>query len=174
MSGAMSVPRIRTSETLGRRSRAHELNHSATGPAPFFYIYKYYNIYSICQLLTYLLWFLSYSLIHLYLFLELQVCFIFLRWTFKLYKLLEHTPEPTHWWPLTLQPMAQRDLGRHISVCGSPWVWVLKHHGTEKHERYNIPRDRIFKNIILLSHCSGSFWQAKYWLCVTEGENWGS
>ena len=34
MSGAMSVPRIQTSETLGRQSRAHELNHSVTGPAP--------------------------------------------------------------------------------------------------------------------------------------------
>ena len=33
MSGAMSVPRIRTGETLGRRSGARELNHSATGPA---------------------------------------------------------------------------------------------------------------------------------------------
>ena len=31
MSGAMSSPRIRT---LGRRSKAHELNHSATEPAP--------------------------------------------------------------------------------------------------------------------------------------------
>ena len=33
MSGAMSVPRIQTSETLGRRSTASELNHSATRPA---------------------------------------------------------------------------------------------------------------------------------------------
>ena len=32
--GAMSVPRIWTGETLGCRSRVHELNHSATGPAP--------------------------------------------------------------------------------------------------------------------------------------------
>ena len=29
----MSVPKIRTSETLGHHSRALELNHSATGPA---------------------------------------------------------------------------------------------------------------------------------------------
>ena len=34
MSGGMSAPRIQSSETLGRRSRAHELNHLATGPAP--------------------------------------------------------------------------------------------------------------------------------------------
>ena len=34
MSGAISVPRIQTDETPGRRSRAHQLNHSATGPAP--------------------------------------------------------------------------------------------------------------------------------------------
>ena len=34
MSGAVSVPRIRTGETLGHRSGAHELNHSATGLAP--------------------------------------------------------------------------------------------------------------------------------------------
>ena len=34
MSGAMSAPRIRTGETLGRRSEAPELNHSATRPAP--------------------------------------------------------------------------------------------------------------------------------------------
>uniref|UniRef100_A0A9L0JLB2 Prostaglandin E synthase 3 n=1 Tax=Equus asinus TaxID=9793 RepID=A0A9L0JLB2_EQUAS len=33
-SGAMSAPRIQTGETLGRCSRARELNHSATGPAP--------------------------------------------------------------------------------------------------------------------------------------------
>ena len=35
MSGAMSAPRIWTGETLGHQSRAHELNHSATGPAPY-------------------------------------------------------------------------------------------------------------------------------------------
>ena len=29
----MSTPRIQTSKTLGRRSGARELNHSATGPA---------------------------------------------------------------------------------------------------------------------------------------------
>ena len=34
MSGAMSAPRIQTSETLGCQSGARELNHSATGPAP--------------------------------------------------------------------------------------------------------------------------------------------
>ena len=34
MSGAMSVPRIRTGETLCHHSRAQELNHLATGPAP--------------------------------------------------------------------------------------------------------------------------------------------
>ena len=34
VSGAMSTSRIRTSETLGCRSGACELNHSATGPAP--------------------------------------------------------------------------------------------------------------------------------------------
>ena len=34
MSGAVFVSRIRTSETLGCRSRAHELNHLAMGPAP--------------------------------------------------------------------------------------------------------------------------------------------
>ena len=33
MSGAMSVPRIRTGETLRRRSGVRELNHLATGPA---------------------------------------------------------------------------------------------------------------------------------------------
>ena len=33
MSGTMSTPRIRTSETLGCRSRAQELNHLATGLA---------------------------------------------------------------------------------------------------------------------------------------------
>ena len=35
MSGAMSMPRIPTGEILGHRSRARELNHSATGPAPY-------------------------------------------------------------------------------------------------------------------------------------------
>ena len=35
MSGAMSVPRIQTGETLGSRSLARELNHSAMGPAPY-------------------------------------------------------------------------------------------------------------------------------------------
>ena len=34
MSGAMSMPRI---QTLERRSEAHELNHLATGPAPYPY-----------------------------------------------------------------------------------------------------------------------------------------
>ena len=33
-SSAMSVPRIRTSETLGHHSGARELNHSATEPDP--------------------------------------------------------------------------------------------------------------------------------------------
>ncbi|XP_070341621.1 D-aminoacyl-tRNA deacylase 1 isoform X1 [Equus asinus] len=32
-----TAPRIPTCETLGRRSGAHELNHSATGPAPVSY-----------------------------------------------------------------------------------------------------------------------------------------
>ena len=35
MSSAMSVPRIRTNETLGACSGVRELNHSAKGPAPF-------------------------------------------------------------------------------------------------------------------------------------------
>ena len=42
MSGARSEPRIRSGETLGRRSRAPELNHLATGPAwelPFMYVF---------------------------------------------------------------------------------------------------------------------------------------
>ena len=34
MSGAMSAPRIQTSETLGFQSGVRELNHSATGLAP--------------------------------------------------------------------------------------------------------------------------------------------
>ena len=34
MSGAMSMPGIRTHKTLGCRSGAHKLNHSATGLAP--------------------------------------------------------------------------------------------------------------------------------------------
>ena len=34
MSGAMSVPRIRTGKTLGRQSRACELDRSAMGPPP--------------------------------------------------------------------------------------------------------------------------------------------
>ena len=34
MSGAMSAPRIRTGETLGRGGGSRELNHSATGPVP--------------------------------------------------------------------------------------------------------------------------------------------
>ena len=34
MSNAMSAPRIQTAETLGRCSRAWELNRSAAGPAP--------------------------------------------------------------------------------------------------------------------------------------------
>ena len=33
-SGAMSAPRIRTGETLGRRNGAFELNYLATGSAP--------------------------------------------------------------------------------------------------------------------------------------------
>ena len=37
MSGAMSTPRIQTSETLGHRSRAQELNHSTTGLAPIIF-----------------------------------------------------------------------------------------------------------------------------------------
>uniref|UniRef100_A0A9L0TL24 Coiled-coil domain containing 126 n=2 Tax=Equus TaxID=9789 RepID=A0A9L0TL24_HORSE len=35
MSGATSTPRIRNSEALGCRSRTHELNHLAMGPAPY-------------------------------------------------------------------------------------------------------------------------------------------
>ena len=38
MSGAMSAPRTQTSETLDHRSRARELNHSASGPAPHFIV----------------------------------------------------------------------------------------------------------------------------------------
>ena len=34
MSGAVSTPRFWTNETLGRQRGAHELNHSAMGPAP--------------------------------------------------------------------------------------------------------------------------------------------
>ena len=34
MSGPTSALRVWTGETLGRRSRVHELNHSARGPAP--------------------------------------------------------------------------------------------------------------------------------------------
>ena len=33
-SSAMSMPRIRTGETLGRQIGAHKLNHMAMGPAP--------------------------------------------------------------------------------------------------------------------------------------------
>ena len=40
MSGAMSAPRIWTSETLGRQNREWELNHSATGPAQHKTIFK--------------------------------------------------------------------------------------------------------------------------------------
>uniref|UniRef100_A0A9L0RV82 Potassium channel tetramerization domain containing 19 n=1 Tax=Equus caballus TaxID=9796 RepID=A0A9L0RV82_HORSE len=39
-SGAMSAPRIRTSETLVACSGVLELNHSATGPAPFYFFLK--------------------------------------------------------------------------------------------------------------------------------------
>ena len=38
MSGAMSTPRIRTRETLGRRSGARELNRSALGRPLFFQV----------------------------------------------------------------------------------------------------------------------------------------
>ena len=41
MSGAMSAPRIRTHESLGRWSRGRELNHSATGPAPSYPLLKW-------------------------------------------------------------------------------------------------------------------------------------
>ena len=34
MSSAMSLPRIRTGETLGRQSGGRKLNHLAMGPAP--------------------------------------------------------------------------------------------------------------------------------------------
>ena len=40
MNGAMSVPRIRTSETLGCQSRAHKLNRSATGLAPIIFSFN--------------------------------------------------------------------------------------------------------------------------------------
>ena len=40
MSGAGSVLRILTGETLDHRSRAHELYHSTTGPAPSFSFFK--------------------------------------------------------------------------------------------------------------------------------------
>ena len=39
-SGAMSTPRIRTSETMGCWSRARELKHLASGPAPNYLIFK--------------------------------------------------------------------------------------------------------------------------------------
>ena len=39
MSGAMSAPRIRTGETLGRQSGARELNYSATGRAPYVWFF---------------------------------------------------------------------------------------------------------------------------------------
>ena len=39
MSGARSVPRIRTSETLGHQNGVCELNHSATGLAPDFFFW---------------------------------------------------------------------------------------------------------------------------------------
>ena len=35
ISGAMSTPRIQTSKTLSRRSRAREFNHLVMGPAPW-------------------------------------------------------------------------------------------------------------------------------------------
>ena len=38
MSGAMSTPRIRTSETLGRHRGAGELNHLAVGQPPIFFL----------------------------------------------------------------------------------------------------------------------------------------
>ena len=38
-SSAMSGPRTRTGETLGRRSGEQETNHSVTGPAPSFFFY---------------------------------------------------------------------------------------------------------------------------------------
>ena len=44
MSGAMSAPRIRTSETLGHRSGARELNHSAMGPAPVVLVFNFIQI----------------------------------------------------------------------------------------------------------------------------------
>ena len=39
MNGAVSVPRIQTSKTLGHGSRVHELNHSAMGPAPIWCLF---------------------------------------------------------------------------------------------------------------------------------------
>ena len=53
MSGATSVPRIRTSKTLGHQSGARELNHSATGltPASQTIMLYTFNLYSaVCQL----------------------------------------------------------------------------------------------------------------------------
>ena len=51
MSGAVSLPRIQTRETLGRRSGVHEPNHSAMGPAPQFLLfeclYKSFALFSI-------------------------------------------------------------------------------------------------------------------------------
>uniref|UniRef100_A0A3Q2HGB6 Ubiquitin conjugating enzyme E2 R2 n=3 Tax=Boreoeutheria TaxID=1437010 RepID=A0A3Q2HGB6_HORSE len=49
MNGAMSAPRIRTSKTLGRQSRARELNHSATGPAPGIFLISFL----VCSVLLY-------------------------------------------------------------------------------------------------------------------------
>ena len=53
MSSAMSVPRIWTGETLSHQSRAHELNHSAMGPAPDDSYINYYN--DGCNILWFLI-----------------------------------------------------------------------------------------------------------------------
>ena len=54
MSGAMSTPRIRTCETQGLGSGAHEPNQLATGPAPLCLLIscKYFSYFELIISLT--------------------------------------------------------------------------------------------------------------------------
>lgn len=115
---------------------------------------------------------ISYFLIHLYSYLNSQVC-IFSNGNPQIVKTSGRTqPESTSACDCVSCRRWPRGglLDTPHSVCGFLWLCVLKHHETEKQELYMAGREGIFKNFTLLSHCFSSFCQGKSWLCITEGE----
>ena len=103
-SGAMSAPRMRTSETLGCSSGVRELNHLAMGPAPIsFYLSVLRKLYYFTCLYFYFTWIVLYS-----------ISFVTKYYVLKSYSCcyvvhLIHCIQPvgSHWWPPRLPPTSQ-------------------------------------------------------------------